>query len=68
MTIACSAQKYSTLKMDGKEFVLVPKKDFRRLTEEDRRDGRKADRAAARFRAGKSKAIPLSAVKRKLGL
>ena len=63
MTIA-----YPTLKMDGKEFVLVPKKDFRRLIEEDRRDARKADRAVSLFKAGKLRTISHADLKRSLGL
>ena len=30
---------YSTLRMNGREYVLVPKSEFRRMTAEDRRDG-----------------------------
>jgi len=59
---------YATLRMNGNEFVLVPKAEFRRMTEEDRRDARKAAQAVARFRAGKSKAVPLAVVKRELAL
>lgn len=62
------ATTYATLRMNGSEFVLVPKADFRRLTAEDRRDARKVAQAVARYRTHKSKAIPLSAVKRELGL
>ncbi len=57
---------YPTLKMDNKEFVLVPKALFRRLIADDRYYARLAARAAARLRAGKSKAVPLSTVKREL--
>jgi hypothetical protein len=59
---------YSTLRMNGSEFVLVPKAEFRRMTEEDRRDARKVAQSVARFRAGKSKALPLAQVKKELGL
>ena len=59
---------YATLRMNGNEFVLVPKAEFRRMTEEDRRDSRKVARAVAQFRAGKSKAVPLDVVKRELGM
>ncbi len=59
---------YATLRMNGSEFVLVPKAEFRRMTEEDRRDARQVAQAVARFRAGKSKAVPLAVVKRELGL
>jgi len=59
---------YPTLRMSGKDFVLVPKDEFRRLIQEDRQDARRASRAVARFRAGKSKAVPLAVVKRELGL
>ena len=33
---------YATLRMNGKQFVLVSKTDFARLTAQDRRDGQKA--------------------------
>lgn len=59
---------YATLKMNGNEFVLVPKAEFRRLTDEDRRDARAVARAVARLRAGKSQAVPLAVVKKELGL
>lgn len=32
---------YATMRMDGKEFVLVPKVEFGRLTAQDRRDAKK---------------------------
>jgi hypothetical protein len=62
------ATAYATLRMNGNEFVLVPKAEFWRMTEQDQPDARKAAQAVARYRAGKSKAVPLAAVKRELGL
>ena len=59
---------YATLRMNGQEFVLVPKAELRRLTQDDRRDARKVAQAVARYRAGKSKAVPVAVVKRELGL
>ena len=59
---------YATLRMNGKQFVLVPKTEFRRLTAEDRRDGRKVQRALARFRSGKLKTISHEDLMRELGL
>lgn len=65
------ATSYSTLRMSGKEYILVPKAEFKqwqRLTEEDRRAAHRAQQAIARFKAGKSMAVPLATVKRELGL
>lgn len=59
---------YATLRMDGKEFVLVPKADFGRLAAQERRDAQKAQRALAQLRAGKLRTIPHAALKRELGL
>jgi hypothetical protein len=59
---------YPTLRMDGKEYVLIPKAEFKQRWEQDILDARKAARATARLKAGKSKALPLSVVKRELGL
>ncbi|MFB3891678.1 MAG: hypothetical protein ACE15C_06595 [Phycisphaerae bacterium] len=58
---------YATLQMNGKQFVLVPKTEFQRLTAEDRRDARKAQRALARYRSGKARTISHEALKRELG-
>ena len=59
---------YATLRMDGKEFVLVPKTEFGQLTAQDRRDAQKAQRALAQFRAGKLRTLSHTALKRELGL
>jgi PHD/YefM family antitoxin component YafN of YafNO toxin-antitoxin module len=59
---------YAILRMNGREFVLVPKAEFQRMTEQDRRDARVVAKAATRYRAGKSNAVPLVVVKRELGL
>ncbi len=59
---------YATLRLNGSEYVLVPKAEFRRLTQEDRRDARKVARAAARYRAGKLPTISHASLKRSLGL
>ncbi len=60
----------TTLNVSGKEYVLLPRKQYDRLAllEEDRRDAAAAKKALARLRAGKSKSIPLSVLKKKLGL
>jgi hypothetical protein len=54
--------------MAGKEFVLVPKSEFRRLTAEDRRDARKAEKALTKLRTGKLRTVGHQALKRQLGL
>jgi hypothetical protein len=59
---------YAVLKIDGKQFVLVPKAEFTRLTSEDRRDGRKAKHALTQPRAGKLKTVSHASLKRELGL
>jgi PHD/YefM family antitoxin component YafN of YafNO toxin-antitoxin module len=59
---------HATIRKDGKEFVLVPKSEYRRLTADDRRDARKARQALAKLRAGKLRTIGHDALKRQLGL
>ncbi len=59
---------YATLRMNGKEFVLVPKGEFARMTSQDVRDARKAKLALDRFRAGKLRTISHAALKKELGL
>ena len=59
---------YATLRMNGKEFVLVPKSEFARLTAQDRRDAQKAKRALAQLRSGKLRTVSHAALKRELGL
>jgi hypothetical protein len=61
------ATTYATVRMNGAEFVLVPKAEFRRLTAEDRRDARKVARAVERFRAGKLPTVSHAALKKSLG-
>jgi hypothetical protein len=58
------------LVLGGKEYVVVPRKEYERLTqaEQDRRDGAKAMRALKRFRAGTLKTVSHEAVKKALGL
>lgn len=68
----------TNLKVAGRKFVVIPASDFRRLqskaarldglTAADAVDAGKVRRAAARYRAGKSKAIPLATVKDELGI
>ena len=68
----------TNLKVAGRQFVLVAASDFRRvqskaarldsLAATDAADATKVRRAVARYRAGKSKAIPLARVKRELGI
>ncbi|MFI5380594.1 MAG: hypothetical protein ACHRHE_14955 [Tepidisphaerales bacterium] len=62
------ATTYATLRMNGVEYVLVPKAEFRRLTQDDRRDTRKAAQAAAQHRAAKLPTISHEELKRSLGL
>ena len=59
-----------TLKMRGQEYVLLPRKQYERLTvdEQDRRSAARAHRSLAKFRAGKLKTISQDKVKRTLGL
>ena len=59
---------YSTLRMNGREFVLVPKTEFSRLKAQDRRDAYKAQRALAQYRAGKLRTVSHASLKRELGL
>jgi hypothetical protein len=59
---------YATLRIDGKQFVLVPKAEFSRLTAQDRKDARKAQQALSRIRSGKLRTISHSALNRELGL
>jgi hypothetical protein len=59
---------YATLRMNGREYVLVPKSDFRRMTAEDKRDSAEANRAMARLRAGKLKTVSHATLRRRLGL
>jgi PHD/YefM family antitoxin component YafN of YafNO toxin-antitoxin module len=60
----------ATVKVSGREYVLVPRKEYERLTaaEEDRRDADRARKALARYRAGKVRTISHDEVKRRLGL
>jgi hypothetical protein len=59
----------STLKLGGREYVVVPRRQYERLTarEQDRRDAARARKAMAQFRAGKLKTISHEQVKRRLG-
>lgn len=59
---------YATLEMNGRQFVLVPKTEFARLTAQDRADARKAARALAAYRSGKLRTISHARLKRELGL
>jgi PHD/YefM family antitoxin component YafN of YafNO toxin-antitoxin module len=68
----------TNLKVAGRQFVVIPASDFRRLQSKaarldglaaaDAADAAKVRRAVARYRAGKSKAIPLAKVKNELGI
>ena len=62
------ATSYANLRLKGVDYVLVPKAEFRRLTQDDRRDTRKAAQAAAKHRAGKLPTISHEELKRSLGL
>jgi hypothetical protein len=59
---------HATLKMNGQEFVLVPKAEFRRLTEQDRRDGALAAATLKKWHDGKLHTVSHAQLKRKLGL
>ena len=59
---------YATLRINGREYVLVPKPEFQRLSAQDREDSAKARRPLAKLRAGKLKTISHEAVKHRLGL
>jgi len=54
----------------GREYVLVPRREYERLTttEIDRRDAANAAKTLAQFRAGKLKTVSHKALKRELGL
>jgi hypothetical protein len=58
----------STLKVRGREYVLVPLRQYERLTaaEADRRDAARAHKALSQFRAGKFKTLSHEEVKRRL--
>jgi hypothetical protein len=60
----------TTLKLRGQEYVLLPRKQYERLTAEDRqrRVAARARKALGKFRAGKLKTMPHEKVKRMLGL
>ena len=68
----------ANLNVAGRKFVVIPAADFRRLqsktakvddlTLADAADAAKVRRAVARYRAGRSKAIPLAQVKNELGI
>lgn len=59
-----------TLKMRGQEYVLLPRKQYERLTadEQDRRSAARAHKSLAKLRAGKLKTISHDKVKKMLGL
>ncbi len=59
---------YSTLRMNGREFILVPKTEFDRLKLQDRRDAQKAQRALAQYRSGKVRTVSHTDLKHELGL
>ena len=59
---------HATLKMNGKEFVLVPKAEFRRLTEQDRRDSALAAATLKKWEDGRLRTVTHEQLKRKLGL
>jgi len=62
---------HATLKMNGKEFVLVPKAEFqrfRRLTEQDQRDSDLVVDTLKKWQEGKLRTVSHTQLKRKLGL
>jgi hypothetical protein len=60
----------TTLKLSGKEYVLLSKKEYERLTsaKEDRADAALARKAMKKFRAGKLGTIAHETLKRQLGI
>lgn len=68
----------ANVKLGGREYVLIPKRDFaricrgdsnyRKLQEEDRALGKLASARLRAFRRTGSKGIPLEQVKRELGI
>ena len=69
---------HATLKMNGKEFVLVPKAEFRKLTNQKKRNGTRiasprsrredGDIAEARRRLAEGNFKPYSQLRKDLGL
>lgn len=58
-------------KVGGKEFVIVPRREYDRIAArlaEDARDASRARKAMEKFRAGKLKTVPHKKVKQMLGL
>ena len=55
---------HATLKMNGKEFVLVPKAEFRRLTAQDQRDSALVATTMKKWREGKLRTISHAQLKR----
>ncbi len=68
----------ANLKVGGREYVLIPKREFsrlcrgdslcRKLRAEDRALGELASKRLRAFRQGDRKGIPLEQVKRELGI
>jgi hypothetical protein len=60
----------TNLKVSGREYVLLPRKEYERLAadQQNRRAAFRARVALAKYRAGKLKTIPHETVKRILGM
>ena len=60
----------ATLTFKGREYILVPRPEYERLTaaDQDRLDAAKAKKTLAKFRAGKLKTVSHATLKRQLGL
>jgi len=60
----------ATLKLSGKDYVVLPRKRYEQLAavEEDQRDAAQARKLLARYRAGRLKTISHDKVKKKLGI
>lgn len=58
-----------TLKLDGKQYVLIPKRDYDRMRAELDRQARqdRGDVAEAR-RRGRERSVPLAEVRKRLGV
>jgi hypothetical protein len=60
----------TTLKLDGKDYVVIPKRRYEQLTraEQDKKDAALARRVMGDIRAGKMKTIPLEEARQGWGV
>ena len=59
---------HATLRMNGRQYVLVPKDEYRKLTSRDQMDAELAIASLNKWRAGKLRTVSHAQLKRKLGL